>query len=142
MRAGASKGKWVYSVRVAALFTVALTVAACGTSAVVKPVSANNSAAIRQAAIAPQISAVPQNILAAFTGSGVLVVWSPPVSDGGTPITSYVVIASTGQQVVVKNHATTAMFPGLVRGNKYTFVVEAVNSRGTSAASPTAIVVP
>jgi hypothetical protein len=142
MRAGASKANGVYSVRVAALFVVALTAAACGTSAVVKPVDANNATAIRQAAKAAKVPGVPQNVLSAFAGSGVLVIWSPPISDGGTPITNYIVIASTGEQVEVKRPATTAMFSGLVRGDPYTFVVKAVNSHGTGAASPQAAVTP
>jgi hypothetical protein len=61
--------------------------------------------------------------------------WSAP-SDGGSPITNYVVTSSGGQTVTVDGSTLTAHFTGLTNGTAYTFTVVARNAIGDSPASP------
>jgi hypothetical protein len=68
--------------------------------------------------------------------------WNPPVSDGFSPITGYVVtpyIGGTAQSpVAFDSIATTQTVTGLTNGATYTFTVAAINALGTgpnSAAS-------
>jgi hypothetical protein len=63
--------------------------------------------------------------------------WTAPTSDGGSPITGYVITPSSGPAVDVGN-VTTDNITGLNNGTAYTFTVAAINSVGTgdpSAAS-------
>lgn len=64
-----------------------------------------------------------------------MVTWSPPVSGGAGPITSYTVTSSGGQQATVPAAATTALVSGLAPGAMYSFTVTATNQFGTSLAS-------
>ena len=72
--------------------------------------------------------------------------WSPPVNNGGTPITGYVVtpvIGTTPQTPrTFTSTATTQKVTGLANGTTYTFRVAAFNAAGTgTTATTTAIVV-
>jgi hypothetical protein len=77
--------------------------------------------------------------------------WTAPESDGGTPITSYVVerkISSQADTTYVRTNTgssnTTFTATGLTNGTSYTFRVAAINARGQSAifASATGTVIP
>lgn len=59
--------------------------------------------------------------------------FSPPVSDGGTAITSYKVTASTGQ--TGSGAASPVTVTGLTNDVAVTFTVKAINAAGTSPAS-------
>ena len=62
--------------------------------------------------------------------------WTPPASDGGSPITSYTVtVAPGGQSITVLAPATSATVPSLTNGLTYTFTVSATNAVGTGPAS-------
>ena len=69
--------------------------------------------------------------------------WTPPSSDGGTPITHYTVVTSTGQPGCDAGLATSCLVQGLSNGTPYQFAVVAQNGRGPSALSAwSATVVP
>ena len=65
--------------------------------------------------------------------------WTAPASNGGSPVTGYVVtpyIAGTAQTAQTFNStATTETVTGLTNGTAYTFKVAAINSVGTGAQS-------
>ncbi|XP_049301024.1 twitchin isoform X5 [Anopheles funestus] len=63
--------------------------------------------------------------------------WQPPVSDGGSPITGYVVevkdkYGEWERKMTVPAEATSANVPDLLEGQKYEFRVRAVNDAGPS----------
>lgn len=68
--------------------------------------------------------------------------WAPPQSDGGAPITSYIIekkdqYSSKWQKgIEIIGNKTTAKVPDLVEGMKYQFRVKAVNDGGVSKPSP------
>ena len=80
---------------------------------------------------------------AVSVGNGQAVVtFSPPVNEGGQPITQYTVTSHPGG-VSVSGAASPLTVGGLVNGTPYTFTVVATNAVGTSASSaPSSVVVP
>ncbi len=80
----------------------------------------------------------PTGVSATAGKSSATVTWSTPPSDGGTPITGYVVTPYTGSTAgtpVTVGDVTSAAVDGLANGTRYTFTVRAVNAAGTGAAS-------
>ena len=62
--------------------------------------------------------------------------WTAPSSDGGSPITGYLVSASGyGGQACTTSGATSCVVTGLVNGANYTFTVVATNAMGVGPAS-------
>ncbi|GAA0133766.1 hypothetical protein YSY43_06060 [Paenibacillus sp. YSY-4.3] len=99
------------------------------------------TAAVNVAA-AVTVPGAPENVRAAAGDGQATVSFDPPVSDGGSPITGYRVIAYPGG-----HEATGSVSPisitGLDNGTAYTFSVVAMNSAGDSALSaPSASVTP
>ena len=86
----------------------------------------------------------PTGVTATARNRAADVSWTAPASDGGSPLTSYVVTASPGgTQVSVGASSTSVRVPGLRNGTAYTFTVVATNVAGTSAASaPSTAVTP
>ncbi len=71
----------------------------------------------------------------AIAGDGQATVsFSAPLSDGGSPITSYTVIASSGT-ITATGSSSPITVTGLTNGTIYTFTVTATNAVGTSAPS-------
>ena len=73
------------------------------------------------------VSAIPSDISA-------VVSWTAPASDGGSPITEYVVTSDPGS-LTATTAGTSATVTGLSEHNAYTFTVTATNAAGTSASS-------
>lgn len=67
-------------------------------------------------------------------GDGRLVIlWTAPVNDGGSPITGYLVTPSIGLPQTVTS--TLAEFTGLTNGTEYSFTIHAQNAIGQSVES-------
>jgi hypothetical protein len=92
---------------------------------------------------ASQMRAVPSapTGVSAMAGVGEATVsWTTPQSNGGSPLTGYVVVPSVAGVVgaatmVADPSATHATIAGLTNGSTYTFTVAATNAIGMSAAS-------
>jgi hypothetical protein len=61
--------------------------------------------------------------------------WSPPASNGGTPITGYTVTSTPGGVTATTNGATSAVVTGLTNGTSYSFTVHATNLVGSGPES-------
>jgi hypothetical protein len=83
-------------------------------------------------------------ISSALSGKGSAVLhWKAPSSNGGSPITKYLVTSTPGSKTCSSTSATTCTVTGLTDGTKYTFEVKAKNAIGTGPASaPSAVTVP
>lgn len=97
------------------------------------PASALVTATPRTAPGAPKVSSVTAQKKA------VVVRWAKPASDGGAPITGYVVQVYTGGSLVKAVNAgagsSSATVGGLTKGKAYAFRVVAKNAAGTGAVS-------
>ncbi|MBW4029466.1 MAG: hypothetical protein HIU57_02150 [Acidobacteria bacterium] len=77
-----------------------------------------------------------------------VVSWTPPVSDGGSAITGYVVVAQgamtsgTGAPTCSATGITTCTVTGLANGDHYTFVVTATNAVGAGAPGTSNVAIP
>ncbi len=78
-----------------------------------------------------------------YAGRSVTVGWAPPASDGGSPVTGYVVSADpgSGPQTLAAD-ARSHTFTGLERGTSYVFTVSAVNGAGQGPAATRTLVFP
>lgn len=82
----------------------------------------------------------PLGVSAIADDGNITVLFNPPASNGGSPITGYIVKASTGQAISVP--ASPAQFT-LPKGVQVTFTVQAVNDIGPSVPSaPSNAVIP
>ncbi len=88
-------------------------------------------------AVTPEVPTAPgaPTIGKATAGNAsATVTWTAPASDGGSPITGYVITPSSGPAVTVGN-VTSDNITGLTNGTAYSFTVAATNAIGTGAAS-------
>uniref|UniRef100_UPI00117B07A4 fibronectin type III domain-containing protein n=1 Tax=Kineosporia sp. A_224 TaxID=1962180 RepID=UPI00117B07A4 len=122
-------------------FTYTFQVAAINADGLTSAFSAeSNQVVTTAAATAP---GVPTIGTAVRGNASATVRWTPPASDGGSPITRYQVQARrAGTTTVVGTvqnapaGATSLVFPGLTNGTAYDFRVRAVNAAGTGTYSP------
>jgi len=97
---------------------------------------------------APTVPGPPTNVSVSGVGStSVTVSWAAPVSNGGSPITSYTVTASPGGQTCIwSTGPLTCIVPGLAPAIPYTFTVFAHNAVGDGpssyASSPVTLTTP
>src|SRR6185295_16379612 len=76
-------------------------------------------------------------------GDGIVaLLWSPPESDGGSPITGYTATASPGGATCTASAITICAVGGLTNGIQYTFTVTATNAIGTGPASASVTATP
>lgn len=94
-----------------------------------------------QIVIAATVPDAPINGAATAGNSSAVVTWTAPALDGGSPITSYSVTASTGQSCTTTTLSCSVS--GLSNGASVSFTIRAVNAVGNSVASTaTAAVTP
>lgn len=90
---------------------------------------------------APTAPGAPTNVTVVRSGpKNAVVSWSPPASDGGSPITGYVVTSSGGGSKSVSATTRSVTFTGLNKKSAYTFTVYARNAVGQGAG--TSVVLP
>jgi len=78
----------------------------------------------------------PRSVKATATTGAATVTWAAPLSNGGVPITQYVVTAAPGGRTCTATAPTrTCTVTGLTAGSTYRFTVTAKNSIGTGPAS-------
>jgi len=82
----------------------------------------------------------PTALTVAPYGGGVSLSWKAPSSDGGSPITGYVIgysppRASDGHTQSVRGNSTSTTVDGFANGTSYSFTVSAVNGAGQGPAS-------
>lgn len=84
-----------------------------------------------------QVPDAPINLVARPASTQVSLAWDAPASDGGGPITDYVIYYKVGSSWVPlvdgTSTNTSAIVTGLTNGSTYSFKVAAVNSAGQGA---------
>jgi hypothetical protein len=84
------------------------------------------------------VPGIPTGVTATAGNAQATVSWTAPVSDGGSPITNYVVtpfIGAVAQTPTTVGNVTSTPVIGLSNGTTYTFKVAAVNVIGTGSQS-------
>ncbi len=99
------------------------------------PSAASNSVTPTNAVIPP---GPPTDVVATSGDASASLTWAAPASDGGSPVTGYIItpfIGSTAQTPVDVGDVLTDVVTGLTNGTAYTFTVAATNTAGTGTAS-------
>jgi predicted RNA-binding protein with TRAM domain len=95
-------------------------------------------------AVTPKGAPPPPTAVSVERGdTAVKVNWTPPITDGGSPLTGYTVTATPGGQTgSAPPEATSLVVTGLTNGTTYRFSVKASNALGASDAVLSPEVVP
>ncbi|WP_314588066.1 fibronectin type III domain-containing protein [Paenibacillus terrigena] len=80
------------------------------------------------------VPGAPTKVTAVASDGEATIAFTAPVSDGGSPITSYTVVASPGGHIATGTGSPIKV-TGLTNGTKYTFIVIAMNEMGSSLPS-------
>ncbi|MEA5057613.1 MAG: S-layer homology domain-containing protein [Anaerotignum propionicum] len=84
----------------------------------------------------PKAPSAPTNVIAKVVNGGVSVSFIPPIDDGGSQITSYLVTSNPGSiSSTVTGTSTSVFISSLSYGISYTFTVTATSAAGTSPSS-------
>ena len=92
------------------------------------------ASALSNAVTPATLPGAPTGVTATAGDGEATVSFSPPASDGGSPITSYTVTASPGGRAAI-GAASPLTVGGLTNETSYTFTVTATNTVGTGPAS-------
>src|SRR6185369_9916323 len=82
----------------------------------------------------PFLPGAPTDVFATAGNGQATVSFTPPASDGGSPIGSYTV-TSNPDNITATSTASPITITGLTNGQAYTFTVTATNAAGTGPAS-------
>lgn len=94
-----------------------------------------DSAASNEVSTTPRtVPSAPTDVTVTAGDRQATVRFEAPVSDGGSPITKYIVTASPGN-ITAEGAGSPIAVTGLTNGMTYTFTVQAVNAIGPGAAS-------
>lgn len=87
--------------------------------------------------VAPALPGVPQNVTATAGNATVTLGWDAPASDGGAPLTGYVLTEADEGWSVATGSAAAGPYTltALTNGRSYRFTLAAINSVGTGPAS-------
>ncbi|MBY3621519.1 hypothetical protein HGO21_18475 [Acinetobacter sp. CUI P1] len=77
---------------------------------------------------------IPTSVTAIAENGQAIITFTPPVNDGGSEITGYIVTAHPGGLTVTGNGSPLTI-SGLTNGTSYTFTVQAINKAGISESS-------
>jgi len=126
-----------YYFRVAAVNAVGEGPASAEASAVVPAVTSSGSPRSSASLTTSEFTA-PTGLTAAAGDTQVHLSWTAPVSDGGSPVTSYNVYRATvpgfqSSALVTSTTGTSATVTGLINGVTYYFRVAAVNAAGNES---------
>jgi formylglycine-generating enzyme required for sulfatase activity len=134
------------------LTTATVTGLANGTSYVFHVAAVNDAGtgswSVNSSAVIPcTVPAAPANVIGTPGNSQVLLTWTAPLDNGGSPSTDYVIQhSSTGTApwttLLSASTATSATVTGLTNGTSYVFRVAAVNAAGTGTSSIPVTVIP
>jgi hypothetical protein len=94
----------------------------------------SDTTSARPAAAPPTVAAAPDDVYAVAGHGMATITFDQPHSDGGSPITGYIV-SSVPDAITATGNTTTIVVTGLANGTSYTFSVVAVNAVGNSVAS-------
>ena len=81
------------------------------------------------------VPVAPTNVVATGGSAIANITWTSSSDNGGSPIISYRITSTPGNNRLIVGNVTNARFAGLTNGTTYVFTVSAINSIGSSVES-------